>query len=111
MPGVSESAIRIGVVLPAGASREAPLSVAVVEVLSTYVDAVNRSGGVFRRRVELVPLAQAAGVDQEIFAAIGGFTPDGDDWSDRMEAARVPFVRVYPPPTEAGDRSSRARSP
>jgi hypothetical protein len=95
--GVSESAIRIGVALPAAAPGGVP-SVAVVKALSRYADSINGSGGVFRRRLELVPLAPEIGGDHEIFAAVGGFTPDGDAWSDRLEAAGVPLIRVYPAP-------------
>ncbi len=95
--GVSESAIRIGVALPDAAPGGVP-SFAVVKALTRYADSINGSGGVFRRRVELVLLAPEVGGDQEIFAAVGGFTPDGDAWSDRLEAARVPLIRVYPAP-------------
>jgi hypothetical protein len=99
IPGVSESVIRIGVALPA-ATTGGRSSVAVVKALSTYADSINRSGGVFRRRIELIALGPDRGGDQEVFAAVGGFTPDGDAWSDRMDADRVPLIRVYPPPAE-----------
>jgi hypothetical protein len=97
--GVSESAIRIGVALP-GATPEGGSSAAIVKALSTYADSINRSGGVFRRRIELVTLGPDRGDDHEIFAALGGFTPDGDDWSHRLESDGVPLIRVYPPPAE-----------
>ena len=95
--GVTESSIRIGVALPATAPGGVP-SIAVLKALSKYADSINGSGGVFRRRVELVPLAPELGGDHEIFAAVGGFTPDSDAWSDRMEAAGLPLIRVYPAP-------------
>ncbi len=100
VPGVSESVIRIGVALPTDAPGGSS-SVALIKALSTYADSVNESGGVFRRRVELIPLAPEPGADRQIFAAVGGLTPDGDPCSDRLEAARVPLIRVYPPPTSS----------
>lgn len=108
VPGVSEASVRIGVTLPDAASgRLAPA--AILRILSVYADVINRSGGIYRRRIELVPLSPGGGDDREIFAALGGFSPDGDPSSERLEAAGVPSIRVYPAPA-AGRTAERQGS-
>ena len=95
-PGVSAATIRIGVALPPVGPQQSHW-IHVNIFITDYINSINATGGVFRRRMDLVAPTSGGG-DREAFAAIGGLTPDGDPTSERLESAGVPMVRVYPPP-------------
>jgi ABC-type branched-subunit amino acid transport system substrate-binding protein len=94
VPGVSESAIRIGVVLPEDSNVNGHRD-EIVRPLSEYFRRINESGGIFRRRLELTVVETTLGVDENVFAVLGGFAADGDRRLAEIETGQVPTVRVY----------------
>jgi mono/diheme cytochrome c family protein len=98
VPGVTDSSIRIGIALP-GDSEQTPNAAEIVRTVADYLQNVNRSGPIFQRRLELAILEDYRTNDPEVFAALSGFTPNGDPRSERLEAGQVPSVRLYPAPT------------
>jgi len=82
-PGLSESAIRIGTIVPAGGAPAAAGRTA-SSVISAYVDALNRQGGIYGRRLELAQ------------ATLALDAPDADIQAnfDRFISERRPFAMV-----------------
>jgi Cytochrome c len=107
-PGVSESAIRIGIVLPDD-SKAGTRGEEILRPISEHIRGVNDSGGIFRRRLELSVVEDTRGVDSKVFAVLGGFAPDADRRLADIEATRVPTVRVYAEP-EAHPPTDRRES-
>ncbi len=105
-PGVSESAIRIGIVLPqestAGEQRER-----IVRTVADHIRRVNDTGGIFRRCVELTVIEDTRGLGEKVFAVLGGFTPVADPRLADIEAEQVPIVRVFAEPETSGRSECR----
>jgi ABC-type branched-subunit amino acid transport system substrate-binding protein len=97
VPGVSESSIRIGIALPPD-SPGAPRPDVVFRTISAYLETINRSGGIYRRSLMPIILTPTRHDEPEVFAVIGGFTPDGDVSSGQAGMAQAPSVCIYPPP-------------
>jgi len=103
-PGLSETALRIGTILPTqGALAET--GAAMRDVLAAYFDDLNARGGVYGRRVELRVAgmgadasATAAGarrlVEQdEVFALVGGMSAGADaELASLARGTETPFV-------------------
>lgn len=72
VPGVTDEVIRLGVIVPATEDEGKGRADLAMRVLRAWADELNRAGGVYRRRLEMVPLAEPAGAaeDAEVFAAI-----------------------------------------
>ena len=106
VPGVSETAIRIGIVLPDDANSRVKRD----EVLGTVSEAIRRlndSGGVFRRTLELTIVEDTRGIGEKVFAVLGGFTPNPDRRLADVESARVPTVGVYAEPATRAPSNRR----
>ena len=113
-PGVSESVLRVALSLPddPGASSLDE------EAIRGPLDVANRSGGVYRRRLELVvhrpPIdptrrRAAAGTfldSANVLAVIGRLTPEDDPLSELAEARGIPVLGVYPPGLESVEGGS-----
>jgi ABC-type branched-subunit amino acid transport system substrate-binding protein len=103
-PGVSEDAVRIGVVLPARADEQA----AVRRTLEGYFARVNKDGGIFGRRLD-ARFATSAGSADERAASLAGFIEReqpfaiGAAWlsgadaamSEAAERAHVPTIAAF----------------
>jgi ABC-type branched-subunit amino acid transport system substrate-binding protein len=110
-PGVSESRIVIGTVLPVR-SDLAGVSQAIKAVTTAYFDEVNSQGGIYNRKLELkfietadTPATTSANVkrfiqDEQIFALTGAFTAGADrELAALMNELEVPLVgplTLYP---------------
>jgi len=114
-PGISQTLIRLGLTFPPDKS-DGLATRAIHAPIASYVESLNRAGGIFRRRLELIPLdagavdgvpGASAAPSSGIFAALGGLSPDGDAASDSVDAADIPSVRVFPSPTSVGPTSPR----
>ncbi len=104
-PGVSDSAVRLGVVLPPPELRS--VGEAVGAALQALVAAYNRDGGVYGRRLELrfaapsgSPAERRAAVakllDDEPFALVAGFIAGADAEIASLAAERkVPLVGPF----------------
>jgi hypothetical protein len=105
-PGVSESSIRIGIVLPPP-EPFGPRPDAVIKTISDYMETINRSGGIYRRTLNPINLVPDQATEPDVFALLGGFSPDGDASPRPAVMAQIPSVYVYPPPDLArpADRS------
>ena len=104
-PGVTATALRVGVVLPPEAGPLAPLGRAVRSALSARLDQVNRDGGIYDRRIEPLFLAAtgspaerraqvAAFLErEEIFASVAAFFAGADlELAGAFEDQRVPVI-------------------
>jgi ABC-type branched-subunit amino acid transport system substrate-binding protein len=110
-PGVSESRIVIGTVLPAR-SDLAGISQAIKAVTTAYFDELNSQGGIYNRKIELkfietaeTTQATSAKVkrfvqDEQVFAMTGSFTAGADkELATLMQELEVPLVgplTLYP---------------
>jgi len=110
-PGVSESRIIIGTILPAR-SDLAGVSNAIKAVTTAYFDEVNSQGGIYNRKLELkfietaeTPATTGANVkrfvqDEQVFALTGAFTAGADkELATLMNDLEVPLVgplTLYP---------------
>jgi ABC-type branched-subunit amino acid transport system substrate-binding protein len=103
-PGITDTAIRIGTVLPTS-GRLADTGRAVQRVLQGYIDGINQKGGVHGRRLQLAVAGtgdEAAGsggaVDRllkqaPVFALLAPLTARSEsDFTAAAEAAQVPVV-------------------
>lgn len=93
-PGVSPAAVRIGVLPPAGPEGESLRA-----LLQSWFDGVNRRGGIYGRKVELVPLVPSAAtplsgiLDREAVFAVVGTAPAGEDETAALlESREIPVV-------------------
>jgi ABC-type branched-subunit amino acid transport system substrate-binding protein len=103
-PGIDESSIKIGTVVPAD-GQLAEMGKEVKEILLAYFDEINRQGGIYNRRIELKvaetgngPAATRANVerlvqDEHIFAMTGAFAVGAEKELFALMADReVPLV-------------------
>ena len=103
-PGVAADSLRLGTLLPS-AGRLAELGQAVKGILQAYVDKINRSGGIYGRRLELVVAEYTEDraltrralrklVDEgEVFALLSPFAAGiEDDLARLANDARIPVV-------------------
>ncbi len=74
-PGLSETAIRIGTLLPVD-GRLAAIGRGVQEVLGAYFDRVNGQGGFYGRRLELI-VAECDGTPESVAAAAESLSMSG----------------------------------
>ncbi|HEX8560732.1 MAG TPA: ABC transporter substrate-binding protein [Pyrinomonadaceae bacterium] len=103
-PGLSETAIRVGTILPArGALAET--GAAMREVLAAYFEELNARGGVYGRRVELRAAEMGADAaataaaarrlveQEEVFALVGGMSAGADaELAALARETETPFV-------------------
>jgi ABC-type branched-subunit amino acid transport system substrate-binding protein len=110
-PGVSDSRIIIGTILPAR-SDLAGVRQAIKAVTTAYFDEVNSQGGIYNRKIELkfidtadTPATTSANVkrfiqDEQVFAMTGAFTAGSDrELATLMNDQEVPLVgplTLYP---------------
>jgi ABC-type branched-subunit amino acid transport system substrate-binding protein len=102
-PGLSETLIRLGTILPAR-GRFAPMGQAMRGIMHAYFDELNQGGGIYNRKLQLVvadypdnlngTLATARQLlDEDIFAIFGAFIAGGDiEIADLVESEEVPLV-------------------
>lgn len=103
-PGISESKIVIGTIVPAGGAL-AEMGQAVKAVINAYFSEVNGQGGIYNRRVELksvetagTPVATRSNVerflqDEQVFATTGAFIAGAEsELTALMEQKEVPMV-------------------
>ncbi len=95
-PGLTDSNIRIGVVLPSeGALADA--GAAMKDVLSAYFDDLNNRGGIFSRKIDLrignVGAAQNFARDDQVFAFVGGLSAGADtQLATLARNEEIPFI-------------------
>lgn len=110
-PGISESRIRIGTILPARTDL-AGISQAIKAVTTAYFDELNSQGGIYNRKIELkfietadTPQTTSANVkrfiqDEQVFALTSAFTAGADrELAALMNELEVPLVgplTLYP---------------
>ena len=102
-PGLSETLIRVGTILPAR-GRFAPMGQAMRGIMHAYFDEMNQGGGIYNRKLQLVvadypdnlngTLATARQLlDEDIFAIVGAFIAGGDiEIAALVESEEVPLV-------------------
>ena len=95
VPGVSESSIRIGVALPPDSPFDLRSDV-IKRAIAAYIETINQTGGVYRRKLEPIILGPDRDSESEVFVAIGGFTPDGDGVLGEVQSRSRTF-RVHLP--------------
>jgi ABC-type branched-subunit amino acid transport system substrate-binding protein len=112
-PGLSDEAIRIGAVLPAGAQEQA----AVRTTLEKYFERVNRDGGIFGRRID-ARFTTTAGTAEQRGAALASFIKSEQPfaiaaaWLSGAEVAmsaaaereRVPTIAAFAADAPGDDR-------
>jgi ABC-type branched-subunit amino acid transport system substrate-binding protein len=116
-PGISDSAIRLGTLLPV-AGPLAQAGSAANAVLAAYFDALNGEGGIYGRRFEL-SVARLGGIESDTktivdaflqnsapFAMVGGLLAGSDNEAIGVAETRsVPFVgplTIFPEPSATG---------
>jgi ABC-type branched-subunit amino acid transport system substrate-binding protein len=112
-PGVTDEAIRIGAVLPAGAEER----LAVQNTLEKYFAGINRDGGIFGRRIDPrfttstgTPEQRAAALstfiesDQPFAIAAAWLTGADLAMSEIAERAHVPTIAAFSTDTPPQDR-------
>jgi ABC-type branched-subunit amino acid transport system substrate-binding protein len=106
-PGVSDTAVRIGIVLPP-AGPLSGMGKAIRAALTARLDAVNRDGGIYGRRIEPRFVEAPATADQrrawtadflereEIFAAVAPFFAGADDgMASLFQEKQVPAIGPF----------------
>src|SRR3954447_20299606 len=83
-PGVTATTVQIGAILPAGQG-----GTVIREALARQFAAVNRSGGIFGRSIELVPVERA---DDSVFALCGDFSGKEREIADSARASGMPAI-------------------
>ena len=107
-PGVSDTAVRVGVVLPPAAGPLSGLGKEVRTVLTARFEAANREGGIYGRRIEPRFLEAPAAADQrrgwtadflqreEVFAAVAPFFAGADsEMASLFAEKQVPVVGPF----------------
>jgi ABC-type branched-subunit amino acid transport system substrate-binding protein len=101
-PGITEATVRLATLVPAeGATRE--MGRVIVDVLEAYFADVNRRGGIYGRRIELVTRELAPGEgadvtttwlgDAQPFAVVSPFTPRvGLEVQRAISGAGLPLI-------------------
>ena len=117
-PGLSDTSIKVGTLLPAGGPL-AGTGAAMKDVLTAFFSELNAAGGVFGRRIELQPAetgataaATAASArrlveEGQIFAVVGGMSAGADaEIAALAQELEVPFVgpATLLPQTGSGGR-------
>lgn len=99
-PGVSDEALRVGVLLPLSGPK-APMGQDVRDVLQAAIAEVNAEGGVYRRRLELIiedesgaGAAQARLLETGVVALLSGVQPR--DGHIHIEEESPPFLLPLP---------------
>jgi ABC-type branched-subunit amino acid transport system substrate-binding protein len=103
-PGVSADTLTLGTLLPS-AGRFGELGLAVKGILQAYIDTINKSGGIYGRRLELVVAEysedRAAATRElrklitegDIFALLSPFVPGIEQDLDRLaNDAKIPVI-------------------
>jgi ABC-type branched-subunit amino acid transport system substrate-binding protein len=101
-PGVTESSIVIGTLLPESAAF-ASTGKAMEDVLQAYFTDINSRGGIYNRKIELRvvrgPTSDSAANmkrlvdDEQVFAIVGGITAGADDTVAALSREKgVPFI-------------------
>lgn len=104
-PGLSESHIRIGTIVPSE-GPSADLGSAIESTLQAYFAEMSEQGGVYSRRFELVVARGKGGLtrdrvskflkEQNVFALVSTFTPELDsEMTDLLEEETVPLVGPF----------------
>ncbi|HEV2882623.1 MAG TPA: ABC transporter substrate-binding protein [Pyrinomonadaceae bacterium] len=118
-PGVTETSIRIGMLVPAkGALAE--MGQAIKSIIAAYFEEVNSQGGIYNRKIELkfaetgdTAAATSANVsrlinDEQIFALSGAMIAGADrEVATLAQNSEVPLVgpfTLYPPVTASVNR-------
>ena len=103
-PGLTDSSIRIGLVLPSQGAF-ADVSAAMKDVFTAYFDNLNRRGGIFSRKIDLriadagaggaitATVAQTFARQEQIFAFIGGLSAGADSQIAAFaREEQIPFI-------------------
>jgi ABC-type branched-subunit amino acid transport system substrate-binding protein len=106
-PGVGAEMLSIGILLPQQGNA------AIRDAVSSYSEELNRSGGIFGRRVEFTfiaatrdgpsPVTRAAAIEKSVLAVIGSVAGTDDDVSVLASQSEVPLVAI----SAAGDTTGR----
>jgi ABC-type branched-subunit amino acid transport system substrate-binding protein len=119
-PGVTDDAIRIGLLVPAQKGALGEMGQAIKSVVAAYFEEINSQGGIYNRKIELkfaeTGDAAAATVasterlikDEQIFALTGAMIAGADrEIAALAQTAEVPLVgpfTLYPPVTASVNR-------
>jgi ABC-type branched-subunit amino acid transport system substrate-binding protein len=103
-PGLKESSIRIGTMLPSK-GKTATIGQAMVEVMAAYFEEINAQGGIYKRKIKLiaspydntkqVALSSATRlIDKEkVFAMVGAVIAGADrEIAELVEDKKVPLI-------------------
>ncbi|HEX7176508.1 MAG TPA: ABC transporter substrate-binding protein [Pyrinomonadaceae bacterium] len=103
-PGLSDTSLRVGVVLPAKGVL-AETGAAMKDVLAAYFDGVNSRGGVYNRKIELrvaeagddgaatAAAARAFARQEQVFAFVGGISVGADaELAALARDEEIPFI-------------------
>ena len=103
-PGLTDSSIRIGLVLPSQGTL-ADAGAAMKDVFTAYFDDLNSRGGVFSRKVDIriadavaggpsmANVAQTFAREEQIFAFVGGLSAGADDQLATLARnEEIPFI-------------------
>ena len=103
-PGLTDSSIRLGLVLPSKGSL-ADVSAAMKDVFTTYFDELNSRGGIFNRKIDLriadagaggaatATVAQTFARQEQIFAFVGGLSAGADPQIAALaREEQIPFI-------------------
>jgi ABC-type branched-subunit amino acid transport system substrate-binding protein/mono/diheme cytochrome c family protein len=106
-PGLAETAIRIGTILPTR-GRMAILGQGMLEVMAAYFDDINSGGGIYNRKLELIespydntkqtPLPGAMGLvgEGDVFAVVSPVVAGADkEIADLAQSEGVPFIGPF----------------
>jgi ABC-type branched-subunit amino acid transport system substrate-binding protein len=97
-PGITSTTVHLGTVVP-GAGPLSEMGRAVRALIEAYFEELNRQGGIFGRKVELVVMS--AGAEEvrrsitggDVFALVSPFTAGADDaFTAAFEAEQIPVV-------------------
>jgi ABC-type branched-subunit amino acid transport system substrate-binding protein len=120
-PGLTDSSIRIGTIIPA----DGPLAntgKSYAGLLAAYFNELNREGGIYGRKIEFTSLG-AKGTSSEIAAAAGSFVRDRNifalldivapgaerDVEDAMQRAGVPAIVTFASGSDEDETSAKSR--
>ena len=103
-PGITDSSIRIGLVLPSQGAL-ADVGAAMKDVFAAYFDDLNSRGGIFSRKIELkvadagaggantATVAQSFARQEQIFAFVGGLSAGADaQLAALARDEQIPFI-------------------
>ncbi len=103
-PGLSDTSVRIGLVLPSTGSL-ADVGAAMKDVFTAYFADVNNKGGIFNRRIELqfadagaggsatAGVAKTFAQQEQIFAFVGGLSAGADaQIATLARSEEIPFI-------------------